>query len=236
MRILAVDDDTSIQEILAALLRRFGHQVTPVHSGARALEVLKVETPDVVLTDIQMPGMSGWELLRRVRLADATGWIPFLFLTVNPKFPDDLRSLRTGADGFLSKPFYSEELLARLDRTTQRRQDRESLLQSDLSGTQRRLADLSVLDLLRILEEKKASTSLAITSETATGRFYLREGQIQTVRVGDSWGLPGFLRLLECDEGTFSIEPCSAPIANGACRLVSANQLLTELLGNERSG
>ena len=117
---MLVVDDHPVNRLLArTLLTKLGHSVSEADSGAAALEQVSVERPDVVLMDIQMPGMSGFEALSALRaLESEQGWprVPVIALTAHALAGDRERCLAQGMDGYVSKPFtaktLSEELAA----------------------------------------------------------------------------------------------------------------------------
>jgi DNA-binding response OmpR family regulator len=111
-KVLVVDDDETIRELVAALLRRAGHQVLGAPEGRAALRVLFRERVELVLLDLDMPGLDGWQTLERVReLSD----VPVIMLTGQERELDKVRALRAGADDYVVKPFGHQELVARAD-------------------------------------------------------------------------------------------------------------------------
>lgn len=103
LRILVVDDDVGLLEVVATFLRSEGHLVSEYESGEEALEALAVEEFDLVLSDVHMAGLNGFELLRdtRARYPD----IGFVLMTAYEKEFPLSKALRAGADGYVSKPF-----------------------------------------------------------------------------------------------------------------------------------
>ena len=117
--ILVVDDDRKITDALRRGLAYQGYRVDVAHSGADGLEQARRWAPDVVILDIQMPGMDGLEVCRRLR---AGGDVPILMLTARDAVADRVVGLETGADDYLVKPFDFAELLARVRSLLRRRQ------------------------------------------------------------------------------------------------------------------
>ncbi len=110
-RILIVDDEPQIRRTLRATLVPQGYQVADARSGEDALEMLREEKPDLVLLDLNMPGMSGLETCRSIREhSDAA----IIVLTVRDAEKDKVRALDAGADDYMTKPFGMPELLARI--------------------------------------------------------------------------------------------------------------------------
>jgi two-component system, OmpR family, alkaline phosphatase synthesis response regulator PhoP len=110
-KILAVDDEPSIRRLVEVNLQRAGYAITTAPDGQAALNQIARERPDMVLLDVMMPRMDGFELLRRLKADPATAGIPVLMLTARAQDADVFRGLQSGADFYLTKPFNSQELL-----------------------------------------------------------------------------------------------------------------------------
>jgi two-component system alkaline phosphatase synthesis response regulator PhoP/two-component system response regulator VicR len=110
-KILAVDDEPSIRRLVEVNLQRAGYAITTAPDGQAALNQIAHERPDMVLLDVMMPRMDGFELLRRLKADPATAGIPVLMLTARAQDADVFRGLQSGADFYLTKPFNPQELL-----------------------------------------------------------------------------------------------------------------------------
>lgn len=111
MRILVVDDEPQITRVLRTSLQSNGHEVTTAHDGASALEQFLRTRPDLVITDLAMPGMDGIELTRAIRERMQT---PIIVLSVRGNDFSKISALDEGADDYITKPFSIQELLARV--------------------------------------------------------------------------------------------------------------------------
>jgi DNA-binding response OmpR family regulator len=110
--ILIAEDDADVRGMVAGLLERAGHVVVTASEGREALRLLHARRPRLVLLDVEMPGMDGWQALERIReMSD----VPVLMLTASGEELDRVRGLRGGADDYVTKPFGRQELLARVD-------------------------------------------------------------------------------------------------------------------------
>jgi DNA-binding response OmpR family regulator len=110
-RVLVVDDDPDIRRLVGELLRRAAHDVVEVDNGRSALRSLHASPPDLVLLDVSMPELDGWQTLERIRdLSD----VPVLMLTARGDELERVRGLQAGADDYVVKPFGRQELLARV--------------------------------------------------------------------------------------------------------------------------
>jgi DNA-binding response OmpR family regulator len=109
-RVLVVDDDADIRELLQVLFARAGYEVGCADSGRAALRALYSARPDLVVLDVTMPELDGWETLERIRdVAD----VPVMMLTARATELEKVRGLHGGADDYVTKPFGRQELLAR---------------------------------------------------------------------------------------------------------------------------
>ncbi|MBP2707567.1 response regulator transcription factor [Microbispora sp. RL4-1S] len=125
-RLLVVDDEPTVRELLSATLRFAGYTVGSAATGAEALDAACAEPPDLVLLDVMLPDMDGFEVIRRLRELPRPltgGWpgqMPVLFLTARDATADKINGLRLGGDDYVTKPFDLEELLARIEAVLRR--------------------------------------------------------------------------------------------------------------------
>src|SRR6266545_1266756 len=111
-RLLVVDDEPDLLRAVAVCLHAEGYEVTTARSGAEALLRVAEMLPDLVISDIRMPGMDGYTLTRQLRALPRTGLIPIVFLTAKNQTSDRIEGFRSGVDVYLTKPFEPDELLA----------------------------------------------------------------------------------------------------------------------------
>ncbi len=117
--ILVVDDDVQLLKIVSHNLQAEGYQVLAVRDGAEALEAIERDAPDLVLLDIMLPRMDGFEVCQRVREFSA---VPIIMITARGRGQDKVKGLDLGADDYLTKPFHVDELLARVRAVLRRAQ------------------------------------------------------------------------------------------------------------------
>ena len=166
--VLIVDDTPENVMLYRAQLERVRHRVTTANSGAAALEAVSHERPDLILLDILMPGMDGYEVCRRLKANAATQPIPVIVLTALNEQTDKVRALEAGADDFLSKPVDRAELLARV---------RSHLRSKFLYDELRRSRD-EIRSLNGVLEQRVAERTRQLQEALAT----LREAQAHVVQ------------------------------------------------------
>jgi len=113
-RILVVDDDPEIVNLFAYALRRAGYQVEGVLDGRAALERARQAPPDLILLDVMMPGIDGYEVARQLRAEAATAAIPIVMLTARALIADQVEGLQAGANSYLVKPVTPSVLVNRV--------------------------------------------------------------------------------------------------------------------------
>ncbi|NNN19314.1 MAG: response regulator transcription factor [Acidimicrobiaceae bacterium] len=111
-RVLVVDDETPITELVTMALRYEGYQMEQAHSGREAIEKVSHFHPDLLILDIMMPDLDGYEVARRLRQENQQ--VPIIFLTAKDSTEDKVRGLGIGGDDYVTKPFSLEELSARV--------------------------------------------------------------------------------------------------------------------------
>jgi DNA-binding NarL/FixJ family response regulator len=116
-KLLLVDDDFSLVFLLKDYLEFQGYQVTVVNNGRQALDVLEKDIPDMIICDVMMPEVDGYEFLKSLRDRQDIGWIPVLFLSALGQSLDRIKGLNLGANVYMNKPFEPEELLAQVKST-----------------------------------------------------------------------------------------------------------------------
>jgi DNA-binding response OmpR family regulator len=117
-KILVVDDEERITNIVRAYLERDGYQVLEARDGQEALEVARRESPDLVVLDLMLPKVSGWDVCRQLRQEPS---VPVVMLTARDDVTDKVVGLELGADDYVTKPFHPKELMARIHAVLRRK-------------------------------------------------------------------------------------------------------------------
>ncbi len=169
--ILTVDDDPTLLKLIGILLREEGYKVLAAESGEKALALLAVEKPDLVLSDLRMGGMDGLALFDAVRKLNPM--LPVIILTAHGTIPEAVEATRRGVFGFVTKPYEAKALLAEIDRAlaghvAAAKQERE-----ESPIITRSQAMLAVLDEARVVAATDAS--VLITGDTGSGKELLAQ-------------------------------------------------------------
>ncbi len=143
--ILIVDDTSKNIQMLATILKQQGYQISAALNGCLALEMLTAVSPDLILLDIMMPEMDGFETCKRIKDNDKTKDIPIIFLTASNDSDNLIKGFELGAVDYLTKPFNSMELLVRVKNHIDLKQSKEELLKQ--SNSQKELLQIMCHDL-----------------------------------------------------------------------------------------
>jgi len=206
-RILVVDDDPHLLNLLDMRLAEQGFEVMLASSAQEALDKVAEQKPDIVIADIMMPGMDGYELCGRIREAEELRNIPFVFLSALADTEDKVKGLRLGADDYITKPFEFHELLARIEILLDRYQRyKETFAGSAEIATSGRIEDLGVIDLLQMLSFGQKTGEVRLESGSEHGTLYLMSGRLIAATYRNKEGAAALPVLLSWSEGRFSVK------------------------------
>ena len=113
-RVLIADDEPNIVISLEFLMKREGYAVTVARDGVAALDAIRRERPDLVLLDVMMPGMSGFDVCQAVRADESFAAVKIVMLTAKGRDTDTAKGIALGADAYMTKPFSTKDLAARV--------------------------------------------------------------------------------------------------------------------------
>lgn len=177
--ILLVDDDVSATRIIARWLDRPYRTIATARDGEEALASVGAALPDLIVTDVKMPRLDGWGLVRRLRASRETAFIPLIFLSELDETPDRIRGFSLGADDYVPKPVDLDELSFRvsnvLDRARALRIDARESLQAALEGS---LSQFGIATLVSTLELEHKSGELVVWRDGETVCLLVREGRV----------------------------------------------------------
>lgn len=128
-RILVVDDDRDIVRLVRSYLEKAGYEILTAYDGRTALQVMKAETPQLLILDLMLPDQDGWDVAKEVRAHPRIGSTPIIMLTARVEDNDKIVGLEIGADDYITKPFNPREVVARvraLLRRSQMQQDQSA--------------------------------------------------------------------------------------------------------------
>jgi len=185
--VLIVDDSPSARETLLAALDGHGYQLVTAENGSEALQLANQIRPDVILLDVMMPGMDGFEVCQRIRSMPALAEVPVVLLTALDDHASLLRGLEAGADDFFSKPIERKELLVRVRTITRLNRYRTLAEQREkLSEMAERLVSAQEEERLRISRELHDDLGQALTTHLLAIRNLQSDLSIPVVSMFES--------------------------------------------------
>ncbi len=205
--LLLVDGDPKSLRVLEVSLKKTGYIVTTAENGADALEKVAMSPPDLIISDIKMEGMDGFEFCRRLKEKEEWKEIPFIFLTAERSIEDKIHGLEFGVEDYLTKPIYIKEIVTRVKILLQKK-DRKSLEKRDsrtlFEGS---LSDMTVVDLIQTIEIGRKSGLIQFVGEDSyKAAIYFRNGRVIDAELGRLQGQNAVYRLLVWSEGRFQVE------------------------------
>jgi DNA-binding response OmpR family regulator len=132
-RILIVDDDQDTRDFLATFFEQSNYQVNSAGNGGEALQLAKSAQPDVILLDIVMPDMDGYQVCRKLKEDITTKYIPVVLITVLRKPEDEIKGFEAGAHDYISKPYNKAELIARITAALRVKRLQDELYQRNMA-------------------------------------------------------------------------------------------------------
>ena len=225
-RVLVVEDEPLIACMLQDCLAPLYVEVVHVTSGPQALSAVAEHPPDLILLDVMIPGIDGFEVARQIKSNPKTGHLPIIFLTSLSQVKDKARGFELGADDYITKPFQFEEVQARIRGALKRAEAARALRPAEgRPGIRGRLKDMSLPSLIQFIDMERASGILSLTQGGEGGHIYFDEGRIVNAVMGGAQGEDAVYRLLAWDDGDFDLErlPGGTPLE---ARIGASNQAL----------
>jgi CheY-like chemotaxis protein len=199
-RVLIVDDDPWILRMVSTLLEKRGYAISTASDGEEGLMRADQLRPDLIITDVMMPKLDGWALVRALRSRPELALVPVIFLTALGGEEDRIRGFRLGADDYLPKPFRFEELDLRVanalkkSKQTQAKADEvrnapaepppiPGMPAKKPAGIHGTLEQLGLSSLLVMIEMERKSGILRLEKIGVTGRIFCREGRVIAARL-----------------------------------------------------
>jgi CheY-like chemotaxis protein len=197
-RVLIVDDDPWILRMVSTLLEKRGYAISTAGDGEEGLMRADQLRPDLIITDVMMPKLDGWALVRALRSRPELALVPVIFLTALGGEDDRIRGFRLGADDYLPKPFRFEELdlrvanaLKKAKATQQKAQEVKEAPTEPAGGSPGKksvgihgtLEQLGLSSLMVMIEMERKSGILRLERVGVTGRIFCREGRVIAARL-----------------------------------------------------
>jgi len=184
-RILVVDDEAPMRRLLELYLKKNEYDVRTAAHGEEAITLLKNSDFDMVILDIMMPGIDGWEVCKRIRVFSN---LPILMLTARDQTAEKVKGLKMGADDYLTKPFEEEELLARTEALLRRSGKSKQPYRINADGLTVNPDNRTVIYQSKQIELTPKEFELLYTFKSNPGRVYSRELLLEMIWEVDYMG------------------------------------------------
>jgi len=187
-RILVIEDDPDIMELLAYTLGKEGYEVQSAPTGEAGLKAMEERVPDLVVLDVMLPGIDGLELLRRAKSNQALRETPVIMVSAKGEESDVVSGLELGADDYVTKPFSPRVLVARIRTALRRASEKESAPQGDVVSAGELILDSARHELRvagRLVELSATEFSILERLARSPGRVFTRAQIIDAVRGRD---------------------------------------------------
>lgn len=241
-KLLIVDDDAAIRHLVSKLFSNpKEYEVSVAEDGVKALTMLSSWTPDVIICDIMMPNMDGFELFINLKQDERLSVVPFLFISANSSNEDTIMGFGLGADDYITKPFHASDFIARIEEVLAR----GSTPSYDVNHPFKLYTSLvkdSIKEILRLLdvaygfrntllglEQTAAKPGMLVIEDknrNSVGAIYISNGRVLNAVIEGQWGEESLFRIMDVSEGYLKYYPAFTNITPTP----SVNKPITEVL------
>jgi len=213
-RVLIADDDPLALQLMREALGKLSVTILEARDGEEVVRRAKGEAPDLILLDVMMPRLDGFQVAALLKQEPATAEIPVIFISALGAAKDKVRGLNLGAEDYLAKPLDPDELRARVQMVLRR--IRPSRTGAPAAGKQAaplasgQLQALNLLSLIQMFETERRTARLLLARGEARGEIVFVEGRITRATQGNRQGKAAVYQLLTWQEGTFQMAPPEA--------------------------
>jgi DNA-binding response OmpR family regulator len=204
-RILIVDDNPRLLRMLEMRFSESGYQATVMERVKDALITSITEKPDLIIADVMMPEISGWEFKKLLNNIPSMADIPFIFITANESLPLESYTEQFGPIDHLRKPYSFEELLAKVETNLKRKVKRDETKSVESETSRGTLEDMTLVDVMQVLAMNRKTCSVTLVKGKEIGKIYFREGRPLDAKVGNLRGDDAVYALLDWKGADFSI-------------------------------
>ena len=232
-RILIVEDEPGMIELLTVALEDEGYNISIANNGQQGLRKVEEESPDLIISDVMMPDMNGYDFCQQLRENPKTAAIPFIFLTAKKDVSDRVRGLNLGADDYISKPFHVVEVVARIKTLMMRvKRARPAAAPSSAMTTESEAAfagdleKMSIGEVVQTITLTRKNGRLLVVNGAKRGEVYFQDAMVMYADVDRKKGEEAIYRLLSWKNGQFKFD--SGAVAKTRNLQKSAEGLLME--------
>jgi DNA-binding response OmpR family regulator len=205
-KILIVDEDANYISGLRKELIKAGYEVIYWSDGKKALNLSNNLRPNLIISDVNLSNDDGHTLFRELKTNPEFKDIPFIFLSNQKRVDDRIKSMEIGVDDFISKPFYVEEVVARIENIFNEINQFEDSQLSSGKGFSGYLHEMNLIDLIQTLEVGQKSAIIKLSFSNYVGKVYIRKGEIVDARFLDLPSEEALYKLFLWTEGSYEVE------------------------------
>ncbi|HEY6000966.1 MAG TPA: response regulator [bacterium] len=234
-KILLVDDDVTLRELLADALEREGYTILQAGNGEEGVAAALNGKPDLVISDIVMPEMDGWQLCQTLRSLPSTKTVPFLFLSSLDQAPQKLRAQRLGADDYITKPFHLATILEKVRTLSARVDQRERVLAGGEEHVAIEKLETMLVDTLEFLRATRRTGVISVSSGADKGLVYMEAGILKHAVLGGRRGEDALLGMLHLPGSQVHFKEGAYPDLPANVK-VPWEEFMAKLLGGGQGG
>jgi len=200
--ILVLEDNKALRMIIRKALEKAGYEVKTAENGEEGLKILEEETPDLIISDVIMPEMDGFEFLKKIRKKHLL--VPFTFLTVKSELEDYSKGYELGATDYITKPFDVEILLKKVEKRIASGKILKEIIEEGENTVD--LGKILPVDLITRLKENKIDCKIKISSPAGNGRVEIEKGKIKKSSFENLEDKQALLKIAGLHKGKIEIE------------------------------
>uniref|UniRef100_A0A7C4Y514 Response regulator n=1 Tax=candidate division WOR-3 bacterium TaxID=2052148 RepID=A0A7C4Y514_UNCW3 len=197
--ILVVEDHKTLRLMIVKGLKKEGFEVVEAENGKQALEIIEKMEPELIISDVRMPEMDGFEFISRLR--EKNRIIPFIFLTVLDDIDDYKKGYKLGADSYITKPFEMKELIEKIRMKLQKTRIIKEIIEGKRKEV--KIEEISLADLVEMVIE--GEKNLIIETDEGKGEITIKNGEIKKAKFGSLEGEDAIAKLILLKSGKITL-------------------------------
>jgi len=204
-KILIADDNPRLLKLLELRFSQSGYAVFTAEKIKDAVVTAIITQPDIIITDVMMSEINGWEFKKLLVKIPNMVEIPFIFLTSTETLPDEFYAQDFGTTDYMQKPYAFDNLLAKVEKNLRRHEERQKALSPQAPPQSGTLNGMSLTDILQVLSMNKRNSTVKLVSGSKSGEIYFKEGRIYGAQTGSLNGENAVYELLSWESVNFWI-------------------------------
>ncbi len=202
-KILIVDDNPRLLRLLQLRFSQTGYTVYTAEKIKDAVVTAIIVRPDLIITEVMMPEINGWEFKKLLNKIPHMIDIPFIFLTTTESLPDEFYAQDFGMSDYMQKPYAFDDLLTKVEKNLRRHEQRQRTLTSEATTSSGMLNDMSLTDILQVLAMNKRSCTVKLVKGEKSGEIFFKHGRICDASIGTLHGEEAIYQLLGWEGANF---------------------------------